>query len=168
VVRCDGSLVNAPPPQGGRAQSQAVELSSSDAAGAVPASRILMTPRPPLTEIHIHSHALHLGISSWRLDPMTLPAAAAGEGAAEWGTAAGAAARGGAEQGGGGSSYSADVLGLAFGSLQKLGTVVHAAAAKVNRRLVTVIMEQYDFAEHCRALQSYLLLAQVIPPDHHS
>ena len=44
--------------------------------------------------------------------------------------------------------------------LSDLSAVVGEAEAKVSARLKTVLVDNYDFPQHCRALQSFLLLKQ--------
>lgn len=44
--------------------------------------------------------------------------------------------------------------------LSDLTAVVGEAEAKVSARLKTVLVDNYDFPQHCRALQSFLLLKQ--------
>ena len=44
--------------------------------------------------------------------------------------------------------------------MSALTAIVSEAEAKVSARLKTVLVDSYDFPQHCRALQSFLLLTQ--------
>jgi gamma-tubulin complex component 3 len=49
---------------------------------------------------------------------------------------------------------------LGYGDIKRLQGVVEKSSEVVNSRLVNILFEKYRLREHCRAVKSYILLAQ--------